>query len=181
MVRLEAEVKVEWGLSRADWVEFVENDLKKGGKSIHSTTRLAEVPPIGEVVIDGVLRSDDQALLKAEHEKWAKIWGMDEEVDPDPWNQEIGDLLVPKPADWKVIQKVAKSFPWHTSNYEGLSPRHVSELPEHGLKLLAQLFNLCEFVGDYLEVFRNLFVKLIPKPTGGVSFSACSGRCTGST
>jgi hypothetical protein len=70
-VLLEAEVRTEWGLSRADWVEFVENDLRKGGKTIHSITRLAEVPPIGEVVIDGVRRSDDQALLRAEHEKWA--------------------------------------------------------------------------------------------------------------
>ncbi len=92
---------------------------------------------------------------------------MDEAVDPDPWNHEIGDLSVPKPVEWQVIKKVARSFPWHTSNYEGLSPRHVSELPDHGLRLLSQLFNMCEIFGDYPEVLRNLFVKLIPKPTGG--------------
>ncbi len=29
------------------------------------------------------------------------------------------------------------------------------------------MFNLCGVYGDYPEVLRNLFVKLIPKPTGG--------------
>jgi exonuclease III len=164
---LDKEVKTEWGLSRSDWVEFVENDLKKGGKSIHSITRLAEAPPIGEVVIDGIRRSDDQAMLQSEHLKWSKIWGMEEPADPDPWNQVEVDVEVPKPVDAKLVQGTARSFAWHTSNYEGLSPRHVAELPEVGLTVLAQLFNLCEVFGDYPDVLRNLFVKLIPKPTGG--------------
>ena len=164
---LEAETKAEWAISRSDWVEFIENDLKRGGKSIHSITRLAEAPPVGEVLVDGVTRSDDQAMLLGEHQKWSKIWGLGEPPDPEPWNHGQVEVQVPPPADWWVIQRVAKSFPWHTSNYEGLSPRHVSELPEQGLKLLAQLFNLCEVYGDYPEVLRNLFVKLIPKPTGG--------------
>ncbi len=139
---------------------------RKGAKSIHSITRLAEVPPVGEVVVNGVLRSDDQAMLHEEHKKWSKIWGMDEPADPDPWNAVEGDW-VPKPVNWRTIQGTARSFPWHTSKYEGLSPRHISEMPEQGLKLLALLFNLCEVFGNYPEVFRNLFVKLIPKPTGG--------------
>ena len=42
---LDAIIKDEWSISRSDWVEFIENDLKKGGKSIHSITRLAEPPP----------------------------------------------------------------------------------------------------------------------------------------
>ncbi len=66
---LETEIKSEWGLSRKDWVEFVEDDPKKGGKTIHSVTRLAEVPPVGEVTVEGVLRSDDQAMLHEEHNK----------------------------------------------------------------------------------------------------------------
>jgi exonuclease III len=164
---LEAETKSEWAISRSDWVEFIENDIKKGGKSIHSITRLAEAPPVGEVEVGGVTRSDDQAMLHSEHLKWSKIWGMDDPADPAPWNSGVVKVLVPPPAGWWVIQRVARSFPWHTSNYEGLSPRHVSELPEQGLRLLAQLFNLCEVYGDYPEVLRNLFVKLIPKPTGG--------------
>jgi hypothetical protein len=40
-------------------------------------------------------------------------------------------------------------------------------MPELGLKLLGQLFNICEVFGNYPKVLRNLFVKLIPKPTGG--------------
>ncbi len=72
---------------------------KKGGKTIHSITRLAEAPPVGEVTVDGVLRSDDQAMLHEEHDKWSKIWGMHEEVDPDPWNLQTEELWVPKPAD----------------------------------------------------------------------------------
>ena len=128
---------------------------------------MAEAPPIGEVEVNGVIRSDDQAMLHSEHAKWSKIWGMDEPADATPWNDAGANVEVPGPADWRTVQKVAKSFPWHTSNYEGLSPRHVSELPKHGLRLLAQLFNLCEVYGNYPEVLRNLFVKLIPKPTGG--------------
>ncbi len=50
---LEAEVKTEWGISRQDWVSFIEGDLRKGGKSIHSITRLAEPPPVGEVEVGG--------------------------------------------------------------------------------------------------------------------------------
>ena len=146
---LEAEVKTEWGISKQDWVSFIESDLKKGGKSIHSITRLAEPPPVGEVEVGGVKRSDDPAMLQAEHEKWSNIWGMEEAADPEPWNQEGVKVTVPGPVGWWAIQKVARSFPWFTSNYEGLSPRHISELPERGLRHLAQLFNLCEVFGDY--------------------------------
>ncbi len=138
---VDAEVKTEWAMSRADWVEFIESDRKKGGKSIHSINRLAEGPPVGEVVVDGVNRADDSAMLHSEHQKWSKIWGMEEPTDPGPWNYKGVEVMVPPPADWWVVQRVAKSFPWHTSNYEGLSPRHVSALPEQGLRLLAQLFN----------------------------------------
>mgnify|MGYP002811236266 CR=1 FL=1 len=67
----------------------------------------------------------------------------------------------------EALRGVAKSFAWHTSNYEGLSPRHIAELPEEGLKVLAELFNLCEVLGDYPSILHTLFVKLIPKPTGG--------------
>ena len=125
---LDAEVKTEWGMSRLDWVSFIEEDLKKGGKGVHSITRLAEAPPIGEVEVNGMTRSDDQAMLQSEHAKWSKIWGMDEPADATPWNEAGATVQVPGLADWRTVQKVAKSFPWHTSNYEGLSPRHVSEL-----------------------------------------------------
>ena len=64
-------------------------------------------------------------MLQAEHEKWSKIWGMGETPDPKPWNQEEVKVTVPAPVGWRAIQKVAKSFPWFTSNYEGLSPRHI--------------------------------------------------------
>ena len=72
---LDAIIKDEWSISRSDWVEFIEGDLKKGGKSIHSITRLAAPPPVGEVEVGGVTRSDDPAMLQAEHDKWSKIWG----------------------------------------------------------------------------------------------------------
>ena len=104
---------------------------------------------MGEVEVGGVKRSDDPAMLQAEHEKWSNIWGMEEAADPEPWNQEGVKVTVPGPVGWWAIQKVARSFPWFTSNYEGLSPRHISELPERGLRHLAQLFNLCEVFGDY--------------------------------
>ncbi len=101
----------------------MENDLKKGGKSIRSIAKLAEPPPVGEVEIGGVRRSDDQAMLQSEHTKWSKIWGMEEEVDPDPWNKEGPGTTVPGPADWRAIKAVARSFPWVTFNYEGMSPQ----------------------------------------------------------
>ncbi len=95
------------------------------------------------------------------------MWGMDEVADATPWNHEQVKVTVPRPISWVAIRQVARSFPWHTSNYEGMSPRHVAELPEQGLRLLVMLFNLCEVFGDYPKVLSNLFVKLIPKPTGG--------------
>ncbi len=70
---LDVEVKAEWRITKIDWVEFFESDLKKGGESIHSITRLAKAPPVGEVVLDGVKRSDDHAMLQSERIKWSKI------------------------------------------------------------------------------------------------------------
>ena len=104
---LEVETKSEWAISRSDWVEFIENDLKKGGKSIHSITRLAEAPPVGEVVVDGVTRSDDQAMLVSEHLKWSTIWGLGEPEDPETWNHDDVEVWVPPPADWWVIQRLS--------------------------------------------------------------------------
>ncbi len=103
-------------------------------------TRLTERRPGGEGRVGCDKRSDDQALLQAEHSKWTKIWGMDDPVDPDPWHSDEPGITVPGPADWKAIKAVARSFSWMTSNYEGMSSRHISELPEAGLRQLAQLF-----------------------------------------
>jgi hypothetical protein len=47
-----------------EWNTFVEADLHKGGKCLHTITKLCEVPPVGEVLIDGVVRSDEEAMLK---------------------------------------------------------------------------------------------------------------------
>ena len=41
---LEHEVRDEWTLSAVDWKTFVEADLHKGGKCLHSITKLCEVP-----------------------------------------------------------------------------------------------------------------------------------------
>ena len=81
-------------------MEFIENDLKKGGKSVHSITRLSEAPPVGEVTLDGVARSDDHALLQSEHQKWSKLWGMDAPVDPAPWHGAGVSVQFPTAAEW---------------------------------------------------------------------------------
>ncbi len=70
---LEVEIKEEWAVSRTDWVAFVEADINKDGEVMHTITSLAEATPVGEVLIDVVKRTDDEAMLATEHETWAGI------------------------------------------------------------------------------------------------------------
>jgi len=162
-----AETQCAHADGRRQWEQFLDTAFAGGAKVAHRWTKPATPAQFDLVQAqDGHSSSLPTDVLRAEADKWSKLWQASQEGAPPlagPWaGTPMPDILTAQ-----QLRTAAKRFRPNTSAPDGMSPRQFEHLSEQALTALAMLLQAFEYGGDFAPTLRSMWTALLPKPHGG--------------
>ena len=149
------------GRANTEWHTFVAKACEKGAGFAHYWTKSLEAQPLHTATLGGHTSSDPAHRLQAQVRKWTGYWGSR--------NNDNDELIWPSsPMQERMstegLRSTALTFPTHTSARDGWHPRLFAKLSEPALAALSDLFWAIDFYGDFPPCFREVLIRLIPRP-----------------
>ena len=157
----ETEIRQAARASRLRWRQKMIDAASDGAAEAFAYVKGSKLPPPPTDLIAAITRT---------FHDWKRHWcatdepAHDNQIAQSSKLRHLVKLARPTPA---LLREASKSFPIATTMIDGLHPRHLVDLPDAALHVLAGIFEAWELMGDAALSSQALIVRMIPKASGG--------------